>query len=68
MKKGFTLIELLATVTLLGILVAITYPKVLEQIDNEDKKLSNDKKELIYSGANAYMNQHENDYPIRNTN
>ena len=65
MKRGFTLIELLATVTLLGLLVIIVYPKVTEQFKNQKNNLTDAKKKLIYSGTNDYLNDHEDLYPIR---
>ncbi len=65
MKKGFTLVELLATITLIGILVGLTFPKILEQLDKEKNSVSDSKKQLIYSATKSYMDEHENDYPIR---
>lgn len=65
MKKGFTLIELLATVVLLGLLVMLVYPKVMEQINKQEDKLTESKKQLIYSAMQTYLNDNEDLYPIR---
>lgn len=64
-KQGFTLIELLATVALLGVLIAVAYPKVMEHVKTQEDNLISSKKELIYSATELYLGEHENDYPIR---
>ena len=38
--KGFTLIELLATVVLLGLIFAITFPKILEIVERKNKEIA----------------------------
>lgn len=39
MKKGFTLIELLAIIVLLGLVFAISYPKIIEIIEKKDTEI-----------------------------
>lgn len=63
MKKGFTLVELLAVITLLGILVIIIFPTVLEMIDKKTAQIDEEKINLIYSSADTYMRNNINDYP-----
>ena len=65
MKKGFTLIELLGTIALLGLLVIISYPVVMEQIEKKQKEVDSARLELIYSGTESYVKAHPEDYPYR---
>lgn len=65
MKNGFTLIELLATITLLGLLVIISYPVIMEQIEKKNKEVDKAELELIYSGTDLYIKENENSYPYR---
>ena len=65
MKKGFTLLELLGVIALLGLLVLISYPVVMEQIEKKQKEVDSARLELIYSGADAYINENVETYPYR---
>jgi len=55
MKKGFTLAELLAVVILLGLLLGIVYPKVLEIYEEKEQELDSAKLELLYTAADQYV-------------
>ena len=37
-KKGFTLVELLAVITILGLVLIIAIPKVMETVNNSKKR------------------------------
>jgi prepilin-type N-terminal cleavage/methylation domain-containing protein len=63
MKKGFTLVELLATISLIGLLLLIVYPKVLNIAQEKEKELDDSKKTLIYNAVLDYMNSNSNDFP-----
>jgi prepilin-type N-terminal cleavage/methylation domain-containing protein len=63
MKKGFTLVELLATISLIGLLLLIVYPKVLNIAQEKEKELDDSKKTLIYNAVLDYMNNNSNDFP-----
>lgn len=65
MKKGFTLIELLGVISLLGLLVLVCYPIVLEQIEKKKKEVSAAKLELIYSAVDSYMEANPELYPYQ---
>ena len=65
MKKGFTLLELLGVISLLGLLVIISYPVVMEQIEKKQKEVDSARLELIYSGADAYIKENVEEYPYR---
>lgn len=65
MKKGFTLIEMLGVISLLGVLVLVCYPVVLEQIEKKQQEVSSAKADLIYSATDAYIGKHPEEYPYR---
>ena len=56
MKKGFTLVELLAVIILLGILLAFTYPKILNIAEKKTAEVDQAKIKLINSATLEYMN------------
>lgn len=62
-NKGFTLIELLATVVLLGLIFAITFPKILEVIERKENEMDDATLKLIYNGAEKYMANDLEKYP-----
>lgn len=64
-RKGFTLIELLAVIGLISVLIAVAYPKVMEQVEKKKVEITEAKKKLIYSAAEQYIDKNKNDYPIR---
>lgn len=63
MKKGFTLVELLAVIILLGLLLILVYPRVLEQIEKKEVEIDEYTSELIFSAADQYMLDDLNTYP-----
>ncbi len=54
-KKGFTLIEVLAVVLLLGLLALVVTPRVLEQKDKQEKKITESEKKILYADASEYV-------------
>lgn len=65
MKKGFTLVELLGVIAILGLLVLICYPVVLEQVEKKQKEVDQARIELIESAADTYIGEHPEEYPYR---
>lgn len=65
MKKGFTLLELLGVIAILGMLVLISYPVILEQIEKKQKEVDQARTELIQSAADTYIGEHPEEYPYR---
>lgn len=63
MKKGFTLVELLASIVLLGLLMMVSYPKIIEMVENKNEEIDESKQTLIYSAVDTYINNNLNDYP-----
>ncbi len=62
MKRGFTLVELLAVITLLGMLLAFTYPKIADIKEKKEKELDSAKVTLIENAAKSYMDTNLNEY------
>ncbi len=65
MKKGFTLLELLGVIAILGILVLIAYPVILEQVEKKQKDVNQARIELIESAADIYIGEHPEEFPYR---
>lgn len=61
MKKGFTLVELIAVVTLLGILLVFSYPKITDISEKKNSEISEAKMKLIETAAVDYMDRYAND-------
>ena len=62
MKKGFTLIELLGVIVILGILVLIAFPPLLNQIKKSKNEINESTKLLIIDAAKDYVSDNTNDY------
>lgn len=67
-KKAFTLVELLAVIVLLGILMILTFPKILEMTNSQSARVSNAKMTLIKTAAKSYVADHKNQYPAKEGN
>ena len=52
-KKAFTLVELLAVIVLLGILMLLTFPKILEMTNSQSARVSNAKMTLMKTAAKS---------------
>ena len=62
MKRGFTLVELIEIVSLLGVLVAFAYPKVLDIKEKKEAEVEQAKIDLIYNAAKEYVGNHTNEF------
>ena len=67
-KKAFTLVELLAVIVLLGILMLLTFPKILEMTNSQSARVSNAKMTLMKTAAKSYVADHKNQYPSKEGN
>lgn len=65
MKRGFTLVELLAVIALLGGILALVYPTVLERIQGEETEILEKKQQLVYTATYDYLYENKGTYPIR---
>ncbi len=68
MKKAFTLVELIGVITLLGLIMIIVTPPIINQIRNSEGKLDEATETLIYSATDLYIDSKKNDYPKNNDN
>lgn len=63
MKKGFTLVELLAVLVLLGLILGLVFPNVVDQFGKRQKEIDDSKLKLIYSGAKSYCKENNEGFP-----
>lgn len=54
-KNGFTMVELLAVITILGVLVAITVPFVMDNVNNTKKKACQQTVDTIKQTTQLYL-------------
>ncbi|MDD2625782.1 MAG: prepilin-type N-terminal cleavage/methylation domain-containing protein [Tenericutes bacterium] len=55
-KKGFTLIELLSIIVVIGIILAIVVPSVVDTINDSKEKAYNTTIESVKAAAESYLN------------
>lgn len=67
-KKGFTLAELLGVIVLLGILVTVAFPPLLNQLNKSKDKLSDATLKVLGTAAEQYIDDHSSSYPIKDGN
>lgn len=67
-NKAFTLVELLAVIVILGILLILSFPKILEMVNREKEKISEAKLSIMYSATKSYLFDHNNQFPEREGN
>ena len=59
-KKGFTLVELLAVIVILGIILAIAIPNILNVINNSKEQAYESQKRFIIDAAKKYVMANQN--------
>ncbi len=67
-SKAFTLIELLGVIIILGILVLVVFPPVLNQIKKSKQEINESTRLLIIDAAKDYVDDNINDYDEINGN
>ena len=67
-SKAFTLIELLGVIMILGILVLVVFPPVLNQIKKSKQEINESTRLLIIDAAKDYVDDNINDYDEMNGN
>lgn len=67
MKKGFTLVELLAVLTLLGLVVIISLPAIINRVNNHEQKISEALSKTFYAAANIYIENNLEEFDTSTT-
>ena len=58
-KKGFTLIEILGVIVIVGLLLLIVAPNLLNRINPKETEISNLQKEMLEEAAGLYADTHK---------
>lgn len=56
MKKGFTLTEMIAVIGIIALMSLMILPRLLNQVNEKRKEISETTKQIIYSAADLYLN------------
>ena len=62
MKKGFTLIELLGVIVILGVLVLILFPNILNQVKKSKKVINSSLESIMIEASKDYYEDNIKDY------
>ena len=68
MNKGFTLVEVIAVIAILGLLVLLAFPQMLNMIKEGEKEVSDATKTLVYTASSQYTVKYTNDFPKKEGN
>lgn len=63
MRKGFTLVEVLAIIVILGIVVTMVYPAVINTVKSSEKKAYESQREIVCKAAKMYYLDNINQLP-----
>ncbi len=64
-KNAFTLVEMLAVIVILGLIMIVTFPKILEMVTKQEGQVDIAKEKMISSAVETYLNENRNVYPAR---
>ena len=65
-KKGFTLAEVLGVIIILGLLVMVSFPPLLQQLKKSQSKLSDATLKILSTATEQYIEEHPSQYPMTN--
>lgn len=63
MKKGFTLAEILGVIVIVGILLVLIVPAVINRITESEDEVKGATGNIIYNAADQYIKEHPDLYP-----
>ena len=63
MKKGFTLAEILGVIVIVGILLVLIVPAVINRITESEDEVKGATGNIIYDAADQYIKEHPDLYP-----
>ena len=63
MKKGFTLAEILGVIVIIGILLVLIVPAVINRITESEDEVKGATGNIIYNAADQYIKEHPDLYP-----
>lgn len=66
-KKGFTLAEILGVIVILGLLVLLLAPGLINRIRSNSKEAESAGNEIVYTAAHQHINNNKNVYPSGNS-
>lgn len=67
-NRGFTLAEVLGVIIILGLLVIVSFPPLLNQLKKSKDKLSSATLKILGTAAEQYVEEHPSTYPKTNGN
>ena len=61
-KKGFTLAEILGVIVIIGVLLLLITPSVLNRLGSKKESISESTERLIFHATGQYINEHRQDF------
>jgi len=65
-KNGFTLVEVLGVIFLIGLLLVLAFPPIVNQLKRSTEDIDKATKELIYNSTDFYLEKNQQNYPLNN--
>ena len=62
-NKGFTLAEILGVVVIIGMLLILVMPVVIDRITSSSEDAGSAEEDIIFDAADQYIREHPNEYP-----